>query len=56
MLPFKAIGYVVAWTLHEAVPGSTIFNTGAGWIASFFVLTMVTNMACTGTIVHLNVS
>jgi len=48
LLATASSGYVVTWYLFEAKPGTDIFTqSGANWIAAFFVMTMVTNVVCT---------
>ncbi|EGN93930.1 hypothetical protein SERLA73DRAFT_189063 [Serpula lacrymans var. lacrymans S7.3] len=42
-----AVGYIIAWSLSQAGPDQSVFQTGTHWILTFFTLTMFTNATCT---------
>ncbi|TFY82862.1 hypothetical protein EWM64_g1144 [Hericium alpestre] len=43
-------GYLVCYELSHATHGTTVFQTAASWIATFFSLTMAINVSCTAVI------
>ena len=44
-----AVGYVETATLSLADPSDSIFDYASSWVTVFLVLTLILNMACTGT-------
>ena len=51
-MSFSVCGYAACVVFSSAPIGSTIFVTATPWIASFFAMTLFTNIYCTGAYFH----
>jgi hypothetical protein len=51
-LPFVAVGCVILGLIANLSAGADVFKALEAWISVFFLLTMVTNVLCSGKFLH----